>query len=400
MALLAVKLAGVTFLIALVLAPLALLTFCFAVELFAGVKPLCREAAPDERASAVIVVPAHNEAAILEGKLSGLVTAASGRARILLVADNCTDSTAEIARRLGVSVVERFDDERRGKGFALDFARKGLEANPPEVVLIVDADCTIDSQSIGRLVAWCSWSNRPCQAVNLQGPTRDASPAVQLSTFAFYIKNVVRQRALQRIAGRVHLLGTGMALPWPVFARAELATNHIVEDLKMGLELAEAGHGPLFVEDAAVWSSAETEKNTLAQRKRWEGGFLRTALRTGPEMLLRSLRRGDARGSWAAIDVLIPPFALLLTLDIAALASAVVATWLTNAAQWPLLVLGSSIALSCVGLVLAWINGGSRFVSLSGLARAPLYLLWKLPLYVGLVRRGAPQEWVRTNRQD
>ena len=400
MAHLAVKLAGVTFLIALVLAPLALLTFCFAVELFAGLKSLHQETTPDTSASAVIVVPAHNEAAILEGRLAALVTAASGRARILLVADNCTDLTAEIARRLGVSVVERFDDERRGKGFALNFARQSLEADPPEVVLIVDADCTMDGESISRLVARCAAANRPCQAVNLQAATRNASPAVQLSTFAFYIKNVVRQRALQRIAGRVHLLGTGMALPWPAFASAQLATDHIVEDLKMGLELAEAGHGPLFVEDAAVWSSAETEKNTLAQRQRWEGGFLQNALRTGPGMLLRSVRRGDARGTWAAIDVLIPPFALLLTLDFGALVSAALVIWLTSAAQWPLLVLGISIALAGGGLVLAWINGGSRFVSLSGLARAPLYLLWKLPLYLGLIRRGAPQEWVRTNRQD
>jgi len=400
LAALAVKLAGVTFLIALVFAPLALLTFCFAVELFAGLKPLHQETTPDTSASAVIVVPAHNEAAILEGRLAALVTAASGRARILLVADNCTDLTAEIARRLGVSVVERFDDERRGKGFALDFARQSLEADPPEVVLIVDADCTMDGESITRLVARCAAANRPCQAVNLQAATRNASPAVQLSTFAFYIKNVVRQRALQRIARRVHLLGTGMALPWPVFASAELATDHIVEDLKMGLELAETGHEPLFVEDAAVWSSAETEKNTLAQRQRWEGGFLQNALRTGPGMLLRSVRRGDARATWAAIDVLIPPFALLLTLDFGALVSAVLVIWLTSAAQWPLLVLGSSIALAGGGLVLAWINGGSRFVSLSGLARAPLYLLWKLPLYLGLIRRGAPQEWVRTNRQE
>ena len=168
----------------------------------------------------------------------------------------------------------------------------------------------------------------------------------------------------------------------------------------MGLELAEAGHGPLFTEDAAVWSGAETEMNTLAQRQRWEGGFLQNALRTGPKMLLRSVGRGDACGTWAAIDVLIPPFALLLALDLAGSMSAAVVIWLTNAAQWPLLVLGSAIALAIGGLVLTWIKGGSRFVSLSGLARAPLYLVWKVPLYLGLIRRGAPKEWVRTNRQD
>ena len=397
---LAVKLAGVTVLIALVLAPLALLTFCFAVELFVGVRPLRHGAAPGKRASAVIVVPAHNEAAILESRLWALVTAASGRARILLVADNCTDSTAEIARRLGVSVVERFDEERRGKGFALDFARQNLQDNPPDVVLIVDADCAMDGESISRLVGRCAATQRPCQGVNLQAPAPTASPAVQLSTFAFYIKNVVRQRALQRIAGRVHLLGTGMALPWAAFAQTNLATDHIVEDLKMGLELADAGHRPLFVEDATVWSNAETETNTLGQRQRWEGGFLQNALGTGPKMLLRSIGRRDARGTWASIDVLIPPFALLLMLDIAALAATAPLAWLAGAKQWPSLALAGTLALAGAGLALAWINGGRRFVSPGGLARAPLYLLWKLPLYLGFARRGAPKSWVRTGRGD
>ena len=50
-----------------------------------------------------------------------------------------------------------------------------------------------------------------------------------------------------------------MALPWAVFSRAELATSNIVEDLKLGQELADAGHAPLFVEQATVWSAAETE---------------------------------------------------------------------------------------------------------------------------------------------
>ena len=46
---------------------------------------------------------------------------------------------------------------------------------------------------------------------------------VQLSSFAFLVKNLVRQRGLQRIAGKVHLTGTGMALPWRLFDQADLA---------------------------------------------------------------------------------------------------------------------------------------------------------------------------------
>jgi cellulose synthase/poly-beta-1,6-N-acetylglucosamine synthase-like glycosyltransferase len=390
----------VTFLFALIIAPFTLLTFCFAVELFAGLRPLRQKAAPESRSvAAVIVVPAHDEETVIGRRLPDL-KAAAGRARILLVADNCRDQTAEIARNLGVKVIERFDDERRGKGFALDFARRELEAKPPEVIVIIDADCVTDAQSLERLIACCASTGRPCQATNLQAPALGSPPSVQLSTFAFFIKNVIRQRALQRIAGSGHLLGTGMALPWTVFAEAKLATDNIVEDLAMGVELAEVGHRPLFVEQATVWSDPESEKNTLAQRRRWEGGFLQNAIRSGPRLLIRNVVRCDARGIWAAINVVIPPFALLLLLDFAVLLFCCLGMLWIGAAAWPLILLAGSVTLASIGLIAAWALGGSKFVTLRALAEAPFYLGWKLPLYLGLVRRGAPKEWLRTRGSD
>jgi cellulose synthase/poly-beta-1,6-N-acetylglucosamine synthase-like glycosyltransferase len=387
----------VTQVLAIALAPLILLTFCFAVELFFGIRPLAQWPTAEQlHPTSVVIVPAHDEEAIIRARLAALKSATNGITRILVVADNCRDSTATIARELGVEVAERFDADRRGKGFALDFARSSLQSNPVDVVLIVDADCEMDAGSIRRLVARCFVSGRPCQAVNLQVPAPDASPAVQLSTFAFFIRNVVRQRALQRLTRRVHLLGTGMALPWSAFIKADLATDNIAEDMKIGVELAEAGHPALFVEDSAVWSSAESEKNTLTQRSRWEGGFLRNALQKGPRMLLRSLARGDLRGSWAAVDILIPPFALLLLLDVAGLLLSLVVVTTAGASLAPMLALGGVLGLAVIGLAMAWASGGSRFVSLSGLGRAPFYVLWKLPMYLGLARSGAPKEWLRT----
>jgi hypothetical protein len=217
-----------------------------------------------------------------------------------------------------------------------------------------------------------------------------------LSTFAFFIKNVIRQRALQRIAGRAQLLGTGMAFPWPIFARAELATGHIVEDLKLGQELAAIGHPPQLVEEATIWSDAETDANTLSQRRRWEGGFLQNAIRVAPGILLRSLAQADARGMWAAISLMIPPVALLVLLDLVLLGVGGAATWLSGASPWPLLILAGMLAFAGLALALVWRTGGSRFVSWQGLARVPLYLAWKLPLYLGLASRGAPKQWTRT----
>ena len=166
-----------TVLLALILAPLIVLTLCFAVELLVGLAPLERsiDARPQDGMT-VVVVPAHDEEAMIAATLSGLKAAAHGLARILVVADNCTDQTAAEARRAGVEVIERSDPDRRGKGFALDFARSHLASAPPDLVVIVDADCRIDSQSLKHLIAACAATARPCQAMYLLDPVPRGSP--------------------------------------------------------------------------------------------------------------------------------------------------------------------------------------------------------------------------------
>ena len=72
--------------------------------------------------------------------------------RLLVVADNCTDHTAAVARAAGAEVLERRDAERRGKGYALAAGVDTLRAGPPDVVVIVDADCRPAAGAIDRLV--------------------------------------------------------------------------------------------------------------------------------------------------------------------------------------------------------------------------------------------------------
>jgi cellulose synthase/poly-beta-1,6-N-acetylglucosamine synthase-like glycosyltransferase len=220
---------------------------------------------------------------------------------------------------------------------------------------------------------------------------------VQISTFAFLIKNLIRQRALQRLAGRAHLTGTGMALPWAIFAGANLGGANIVEDLALGLELADRGARPMLVEAATIWSPPASEAGTLVQRKRWEGGFLATALKTAPRALVRSFGRADVRGVLAALDVCIPPLALLFVMNAALLVIGIAGIAL-GAAVWPVVVQIAVGLVASAALALAWVREGRGFASGATLLRLPLYVLWKLPMYAGLVRRGAPTEWLRTGR--
>jgi cellulose synthase/poly-beta-1,6-N-acetylglucosamine synthase-like glycosyltransferase len=386
----------VTLLTFLILAPIVLVTCVFALELLAGLAPL-QGVVGNAPARTVIVIPAHDEEAVICGTVAELKSETGGDFAVLVVADNCVDGTAAAARCAGAEVVIRTDPKRRGKGFALAAARDHLRADPPEVVIVVDADCRIDADSMRALAGAANATAHACQAINLLSPDLAAPPMVQISTFAFVIKNLIRQRGLQRLAGQAHLTGTGMALPWAIFAEADLGGANIVEDLALGLHLAERRLPPRLIEQAKVWSPSASAAGTLVQRRRWEGGYIATALRTAPKALARSLGRADLRGMFAALDLCIPPLALLVVLNgIAFLfASAVYAV---GAGPWPLIVQVSAGIVAFGLLVLAWAREGRRFASGSTLLRLPIYVFWKIPMYIGLLRRGAPKEWLRTGR--
>lgn len=384
-------------LLAIIVIPPVLLSTCFAVEVLAGLRPLRSRAAPSAPAPATIIIPAHDEEVSIAATVAALSAATIGVAELLVVADNCTDRTAELALAAGARVIVRNDSALRGKGYALAFAREELSGAPPAVVLIVDADCRIDRAGVMALIDAVMTRSGPVQSVNLLRPDLAAAPFVQVSNFAFMLRNLVRQRGLQRMAGRVHLTGTGMAFPWTLFAKADLGGASIVEDLNLGVTLAAQGHPATLVEVAKVWSAAASAKDTLQQRERWEGGFLTNALPAGIRGLWRSAVKLDGRSMIAAIDLCIPPLVVLGLLDIAALIALGLAAAL-GGGFYPFIAVALASALAGFAVALAWLREGRTFASLYAIAGIPLYAIRKLPLYARLLIRGAPRDWVRTDR--
>ncbi len=90
-----------------------------------------------------VLVPAHNESARIVPTLTDVLAQMGPGDRLLVVADNCSDDTASAARAAGAEVIERHDETNIGKGHALDFGIRHLSAAPPEVVIVVDADCRL-----------------------------------------------------------------------------------------------------------------------------------------------------------------------------------------------------------------------------------------------------------------
>jgi glycosyltransferase involved in cell wall biosynthesis len=143
---------------------------------------------------------------------------------LLVVADNCSDDTAAVAKDGGSEVIERNDPDRIGKGFALDYGLRHLSAEPPEIVIVIDADCRIDAHSIDLLAQECARTCRPVQSLYLMTRSESAPVNQSVAEFAWRLKNWVRPLGLLSLNMPCQLMGTGMAFPWAVIWSADLAS--------------------------------------------------------------------------------------------------------------------------------------------------------------------------------
>lgn len=385
----------------LALPPLIALSI-FVLETLLGLGRLREAPPPPGQPETVILMPAHNEAATIGSTLDRLQPALGQNIRLLVVADNCTDDTAKIIQSRGHAVVERHDPENRGKGFALAFGRDHLLASRDErtleCVVVLDADCETDAASLSTLTRTCVARRVTVQSRNILREASDAPAKVQMSSFAFWIKSVVRQRGGMRLGGAVLVTGTGTAYPWALFKTLPLATSNIVEDLAIGIHLTRNRQAPIYLDSASVRSAAADETATLSQRTRWEHGFLQTARTFAFSAIHDGILSRNRKLLHLGLHLLVPPLTLLLLVSLTALAATGVLAWLGG--DWSAFVaLAAAILLAAAAILLNWAVEGRRWLSARAMLQLPLYMVWKLPVYLGFMR-GKSVGWVRTERTD
>ena len=344
-----------------------------------------------------VLIPAHNEAQVIAETLKGLKSGPARNCRILVVAHNCTDETAEIARRMGAETVILNKPKERGKGYALAGGVEHLQADPPDIVVIVDADCTLSNDAIEHLASMVSETGLPAQSRYLIVPKKGAGMKQKISAFAFTVANYARPLGLQRIGCSCGLKGSGMALPWPIIRKSNLGHGNIAEDLKLSVDLARNGIPILFCPEAVTTSYFPTTAEAmLSQRIRREHGHLRMILREVPRLIWASLVRRNLGIFASAINLLIPPLTFIIYFLGAALAITMLAQAFDANSRGLIVLLTATIAL-LVSVLLVWWRYGRDFLPLHGLGAIPLYVLQKASIYVKFfVDR--QKRWVRTDR--
>ena len=356
-------------------------------------------AAAGQRPRTAVLIPAHDEELGIAPTIAGLRAQLGPTDRLIVIADNCSDGTARVARAAGAEVIERQDTTRRGKGFAIVFAVDHLAADPPDAVIIVDADCRITEGGLERLAREAVTSDRPVQGEYLLAAPERPTPRGVISALAVLLRNRVRPLGMRRMGVPAHLTGSGMAFPWKVLREAPHPGGNLVEDLVMGVELALAGHPPLHCRAVQVSSELpEGDAVALGQRRRWEHGQLSTLREYAPRLIGAGLARGRLALLAMGLDLAVPPLALLVMIAGAATAAAGLAT-LLGVSSLPLAILLGALALVAIAVLGAWIKFGGERLPLRYAFVVPLYVLWKIPLYLTFFLRGKHKVWERTRRK-
>jgi len=372
------------------------------VEAAAALLPT-RRRPPDATAEpprAVVLVPAHDEAGQIGATVRLLREQSGPRQSIVVIADNCSDETAALAAEAGARVIERDDPAHVGKGFAISFGLRHLDADPPDVVILVDADCRVSAGGLPILARAAATSGRPVQAEYLLAAPRTPGPLAVVGALAILLRNQVRPRGLRRLGLPCHLTGSGMAFPWRVLREAPETGANLVEDLVMGIELALQGHPPLSCPEVQISSELpETQAAGLRQRRRWEHGQLDTLRKYVPRLLRAGVARGDRALLALGLDLMVPPLALLVMLQVTLLAACGAAVALFAAPSLvPVSLSMAGLGAVSIAVGAAWVGFGRRTLPLRYALLIPAYMLWKIPLYLGLALRGKQQKWERTAR--
>jgi cellulose synthase/poly-beta-1,6-N-acetylglucosamine synthase-like glycosyltransferase len=376
------------------LAPTLLGTLYLAMLTLAASLPARRCAAGRLPGRLAIVVPAHNEAAGIGRTVANLLTLARAdrNTDVIVVADNCSDETAGIARAAGARVLERHDATRRGKGYALNHAFTALAPEDHVAYVIIDADSVASDTLLTTLRKHFHAGAKALQAryTVLNG---DASPRTRLAEIALAAFNVLRPRGRDRLGLSTGILGNGFALRREVLAQIPYTATSVVEDLEYHLTLVTAGIRVEFAGDAEIRGEMPTgEQGSRAQRARWEGGRLRMLAEHGP-----ALAGAVLRGKWHFID----PLADLLLLPLAYHVMLLIATLaLLAPLTSPLSALPvASLGIIALHILVAMRIAGLPWSQLGSLARIPLYLFWKLRMLASTLAGAARgSAWIRTDR--
>lgn len=350
--------------------------------------------------SFAILVPAHNEELLIATLCESLqqIDYPKEYYEVIVIADNCTDRTAEICRAKNVLVLERYNPNERGKGQALSWGLNRLSIDRFDAIFIVDADNYVDTKILRELSCLLNTGEQAIQCYNAVG-NRDDSWFTQLLFLSRTISNLLYHEAKYRLGLSSYLMGNGLCFTSELLRRRGWNAFTAGEDWECYAQLVGDNIKIGFAVKAKVFHQESRSLNqATSQRLRWSSGRFGIAKTYGVRLLLK----GVEERSWQKIDasfpLIFPNYSLQINLTLVTLVLAV-------------LLPSSAVKIFSVYAVLGLLAGqfslflagafivGSPVKIMYAILYAPIFLIWKSVLdmlcLTGIYRT---KTWVRTRR--
>jgi len=386
---------------ALVLTPIAAAAAAIAAYLLAlSIAAIARTGVPPPGGRTrrfAVLIPAHDEERVIERLLAALDAQTYPRDRFtaFVVADNCTDRTAAVARARGATVHERVDPVLRAKGHALRWLLERVRAvGPWDAYVVFDADSIASRDFLERMDARLATGSRAIQA-HYAVLNAAASPVAALREAALASLHYLRPLGRSALGLSCGLKGNGMCFDAATLDRIGWSRTGLAEDVELHLAFVRAGVRVDFAPEAVVRADMpETLDGARSQNLRWEAGRLSAARSDVLPLLGRGLARRDAVLVDAAVEQLIPPLSVAIAVSGATTVGAVLVGAPIAAGLAAFATAG--IALHVVAGLLTVRAPARTYLAL---LRAPTYIAWKVALYVKAAAAPAALPWVRTDRR-
>lgn len=250
-----------------------------------------------------VFVPGHNEERVIGNLIDSLKLQDYPQELfdIHVVADNCTDHTADVARMHGAVVHERTDDEKRGKGFAIEWMIEQLTWSKQhyDAIVMFDADNLVDPAFLAIMNdKLCSGSKVIQGYLGVKNPF-DTWISVSLA-ITYWFDNRMWQKARQNLGISCALGGTGLCIDYALLQDIGWNATGLTEDLEFGVRCVARGIIPQWAHDAKVYDEKPTGFTaSFRQRLRWQQGHFQCA----KEYMIPLMKQGIARRNLAKFDM-------------------------------------------------------------------------------------------------
>jgi 1,2-diacylglycerol 3-beta-glucosyltransferase len=375
----------------------------------------------------IILIPAHDEELVLGTALDSLrgLDYPSNAYRIVVIADNCTDRTAEIAREHGAEAEERHDQSLIGKGYALAWMLERLRnaeqsrrweqvsvdlAGPVSIlcgasvfdaVVILDAD-TLVAPNLLRVFAENLKSGECAVQARYEVLNVSESWRTRLMSCALALAHIVKPLGRESLLLSDGLKGNGMCFTRSVVESVPWSGESITEDIDYTIHLCRAGYRVAFAPETAVWAQMPTTaKQSASQRQRWEGGRYRLICQVAPALFAEGVRKRSRVLLDRAVELIIPPFAEMFAVPCVMLIVCVAASQALHLRLFATLAIAwSAVLLLQAGYLIGgmWLARIPLSVAVTALY-APGYILWKFGLYGAMLVQRSAGGWKRTERR-